>query len=125
MTYTPDQQRVADYLVEKSGIGGGDDPVGFILAAHATLIAENRDLHEQVAALQSKEVCNAPHNDDLLEGCPYCRLEAALHVINSDSTQQSTQIGDEDTHLDDAQQNQKTWKGVVDAIGDATDEKEQ
>ena len=34
------------------------------------------DLNEQVAALESKEVCNAPHEDSVIEGCPYCRLES-------------------------------------------------
>jgi len=39
-----------------------------------TLRAENKDLHEQVAALESKEVCNVAHDDKALEGCPYCKL---------------------------------------------------
>ena len=33
------------------------------------------DLREQVAALESKEVCTQPHDDDALEGCPYCKIE--------------------------------------------------
>ena len=41
----------------------------------ARLTAENKDLHEQVAALESKEVCNRPHDDNIIEGCPYCRIE--------------------------------------------------
>ncbi|KKK53379.1 hypothetical protein LCGC14_3095370, partial [marine sediment metagenome] len=39
------------------------------------LTTENTDLHEQVAALESKEVCTQPHDDDALEGCPYCKIE--------------------------------------------------
>lgn len=39
---------------------------------------ENKELHEQVAVLQSKEVCTAPHDDSIIDGCPYCRLEALL-----------------------------------------------
>lgn len=35
-TYTPDQQRAANYIAE-AGIGGGDDPVGFLIASHAFL----------------------------------------------------------------------------------------
>ena len=37
--------------------------------------AEIVGLHEQVAALESKEVCNAPHDDSVIEGCPYCEIE--------------------------------------------------
>jgi len=54
-----------------------------IVSQLTVLYCENKDLHEQVAALQSKEVCNLPHDDNVLEGCPYCRLEAALYVVNS------------------------------------------
>ncbi|KKK69922.1 hypothetical protein LCGC14_2929230, partial [marine sediment metagenome] len=39
------------------------------------ITTENTDLHEQVAALESKEVCTEPHNDSVLEGCPYCRIQ--------------------------------------------------
>ena len=38
-------------------------------------------LKEQVAALESKEVCNAPHDDDVIEGCPYCRVETLTAEI--------------------------------------------
>jgi len=35
--YSKDEQRVADYIVEasKGNIGGGDDPIGYLMAAHA------------------------------------------------------------------------------------------
>src|SRR5216684_1933823 len=36
--YSQDEQRVADYLFER-GIGGGDDPIGFILASYAFALA--------------------------------------------------------------------------------------
>lgn len=39
------------------------------------MVAENVDLHEQMAVLQSKEVCTKPHDDDVIEGCQYCRIE--------------------------------------------------
>ncbi len=42
------------------------------------ITTENTDLHEQVAALESKEVCTEPHDDSVLEGCPYCRIEALV-----------------------------------------------
>lgn len=32
--YTPEEQRVAEYLVKLSGIGAGSDPIGFLIAAH-------------------------------------------------------------------------------------------
>lgn len=39
--YTVDQQRVAEYLNEL-GIGGGGDPVGFLMASHSLLIEQRR-----------------------------------------------------------------------------------
>jgi hypothetical protein len=35
--YSPEEARVAKYLVELTDIGGGEDPVGFLIASHATL----------------------------------------------------------------------------------------
>ncbi len=39
------------------------------------LLDENKDLHEQLAFEQSKEVCTAPHDDDVIDGCPWCKIE--------------------------------------------------
>ena len=36
--YTKDERRVAEYIAGL-GVGGGDDPIGFILASHAALAA--------------------------------------------------------------------------------------
>jgi len=50
------------------------------------LESENKELHEQVAALESKEVCTAPHDDltfELLEGCPYCRIEKIFALVRT------------------------------------------
>ncbi len=35
--YTKDQQRAADYIVSIANIGGGEDPVGFLIASHSAL----------------------------------------------------------------------------------------
>ena len=44
--------------------------------------AENGDLHEQIAALESKEVCTKPHDDHVIDGCPYCRLEDIMTLTH-------------------------------------------
>lgn len=36
--YTPEQERVAKYLNETIGVGGGEDPIGFLIASHAAII---------------------------------------------------------------------------------------
>ncbi len=41
--YSLDQQRVADFLFER-GMGGGDDPIGFILASYEFLVMQRREL---------------------------------------------------------------------------------
>ena len=33
--YSADETRVAEYIMERTGIGGGDDPVGFIIASNS------------------------------------------------------------------------------------------
>ena len=33
------------------------------------------ELLAQVAFLEAKEVCYKPHDDDVIEGCPYCEIE--------------------------------------------------
>lgn len=37
--YSPDEQRVAEFFAD-AGVGGGDDPVGSLLASHAYLADE-------------------------------------------------------------------------------------
>lgn len=55
--YTADEQRVADHIAKQcaSTIGGGDDPIGFILAAHGYATAERNKLrtaiHDAIEAL--------------------------------------------------------------------------
>ena len=45
--YSPEEAKVANYLTELTGIGGGDDPVGFLIASHF-------DLARQRALLKAK-----------------------------------------------------------------------
>jgi hypothetical protein len=40
--YTPDELRVARYLVELTGIGAGDDPIGFLIVSHRTIVDERK-----------------------------------------------------------------------------------
>ncbi len=53
--YTKDQQRAADYLVELSGgnIGGGTDPVGFLILQHRFLRQEFRELKAEPKGWQT------------------------------------------------------------------------
>lgn len=41
--YSPDEQRVAKFWFDK-GIGGGDDPIGALIASHECLVAERNEL---------------------------------------------------------------------------------
>ena len=42
--YTKCEQRVADWLVKKTGAGGGDDPIGFLIASHEMLATQRNRL---------------------------------------------------------------------------------
>jgi hypothetical protein len=45
------------------------------LKANDALIDELADTKEQLAAAQSKEVCTVAHDDEVMEFCPYCKIE--------------------------------------------------
>jgi hypothetical protein len=45
--YTKDERRVAEYIAGL-GVGGGDDPIGFILASHAALAAAGPGREETI-----------------------------------------------------------------------------
>lgn len=49
--YSFDERRVAQFLFDL-GVGGGDDPIGFILVSHATLAAERNAANEAAGELQ-------------------------------------------------------------------------
>lgn len=40
--YTKEEARVAEYICEY-GIGGGDDPIGWLIASHRLIAAERRE----------------------------------------------------------------------------------
>lgn len=46
--YSKDEERVAKWLCER-GVGGGNDPIGFILTAHEYAMQENKNLKEALA----------------------------------------------------------------------------
>lgn len=41
--YSPDEARVAKFFADR-GTGGGDDPIGSILACHEYLIAQRKEM---------------------------------------------------------------------------------
>jgi hypothetical protein len=49
--YSPDETRVAEFFSSK-GSGGGDDPIGALIASHEWLAAERNDLRQQVERLK-------------------------------------------------------------------------
>lgn len=65
MTYTIDQQRAADYIVGATAgtVGGGDDPVGFILSSHAGLRDQNKRLKEALKEIVRSTEPRAGNND--------------------------------------------------------------
>jgi hypothetical protein len=45
--YSPDEARVAKFFFDL-GVGGGDDPIGNLLASHAALAAINAELRKLI-----------------------------------------------------------------------------
>ena len=53
--YTHDEARVAEWLVTHTGIGAGNDPIGFLLLSHQALAAQ-RDAAQATLREREKEV---------------------------------------------------------------------
>lgn len=58
--YSADEKRVAEFFFE-CGVGGGDDPIGNIIASHAYLAAERNRYRKAL---------------EIIAGQPQCVLEA-------------------------------------------------
>jgi len=53
--YSPDEERVAKFIDDKTGIGGGDDPIGFLMVSYEYLVAERNELREKLNAWIAKK----------------------------------------------------------------------
>jgi len=55
--YSPDEKRVSDYIqsLTDGAIGSGDDPIGFLIASHSALLAEQKSSMEVAVAARSDE----------------------------------------------------------------------
>jgi hypothetical protein len=51
--YTTDEKRVAEFFAER-GLGGGDDPIGAILAGYAFVLHERNELKRELEVLKSR-----------------------------------------------------------------------
>lgn len=56
--YSADEARVAKFFVEKIGLGGGDDPVGSLIASHEYVVAQRnqyRSALKKILAIEDRE----------------------------------------------------------------------
>lgn len=60
--YSADEARIAKFFADR-GVGGGDDPVGFILSSYEMLIADRKQLTDQLDRLHSA----IKHESDCVE----------------------------------------------------------
>ena len=49
--YSPDEARVAAWLADRTGAGGGDDPIGFLLLSHETLARQRNSLRHRLVRI--------------------------------------------------------------------------
>lgn len=55
MSYTADEQKVVDYLLEiMPEIGAGDDPIAFLIASHGSLYHTIKELKRENAQLKAE-----------------------------------------------------------------------
>lgn len=50
--YDEHESRVAKWIVDRTGAGGGDDPIGFILASYDLKITEMEAMRAKIASLE-------------------------------------------------------------------------
>ena len=52
--YSDDEKRIVNWIMQKTkgNVGGGDDPIGFIMASHDMINAERIQLREAVVDLR-------------------------------------------------------------------------
>lgn len=43
---------MAKWITEITGIGGGDDPIGFLLASYEMLIRERKEMQREIVAIK-------------------------------------------------------------------------
>jgi hypothetical protein len=55
--YTPDENRVAEYIVELTGIGAGDDPIGFLMASHQELGRRMKKMRSRMSMEEFHKIC--------------------------------------------------------------------
>jgi hypothetical protein len=53
--YSADEQRVAKYFFDR-GVGGGDDPIGSLMASHAYAMAQLAELRAKLDEMYSAMV---------------------------------------------------------------------
>ena len=69
------QARVAQWINDRTGLGAGDDPVGFLLSSYDLKIREMEDMRSKLAALEEllavsarvcgRNNCNCPRSDQV------------------------------------------------------------
>lgn len=73
--YDDQEARVAGWISDRTGAGGGDDPIGFILASYDAKIAEMETMRAKLASLEEilalsakvcgRNNCNCPRSDQI------------------------------------------------------------
>lgn len=84
--YTPDQQRAADYICEITNqtIGGGDDPVGFLIASHRVLAQRTMKIDAATVSLARQVISLHELNKDGISGkVERAEVRLAKAIINA------------------------------------------
>jgi hypothetical protein len=91
--YRPDEQRVVDFIRERTQdqIGGGDDPIGFLLASYNMIMAERSpDQSFMNVVLRACHEADDFHSDRT----PYSILSSALSELGEVAQEVAVVMGD-------------------------------
>ena len=94
--YSPEETMVATYLTELTGIGGGDDPVGFLIASHFELARQRVLLKAKYPEIFHEIAFESTDDMQRVEPMSEELAERVSRLVGGISTDLNEPLGDED-----------------------------
>ena len=94
--YSPEEAKVAEYLVHLAGIGGGDDPVGSLIASHFELVRQRALLEAKYPEIFHEIAFELSDDRQRVEPISRELAERVSRLVEGISTDPDEPLGDED-----------------------------
>lgn len=94
--YSREEAEVAKYLMELAGIGGGDDPVGFLIVSHRELARQRALLRTKYPAIFHEIAYESGDETQRVEPLSRELFERINRLAEGVSSDPDESLGDED-----------------------------